>query len=315
VTDRFLCGWRVASAILLPDLAPWRGDDRVPDLTIVFGSTPETLPGGVLVAACIAVGLDGSCLFTLRGFGRFLITGGTRVVVETFREVSEGELRVFLFGTVLSIVAHQRGLLPLHASAVRIGEGAVVLMGPSGAGKSSLASALARRGHVFLADDVAVIDTGRSEGPCLLPAFSCAKLWQDTVDSFGLDCAGLTENRPGQRKYHFPLSMGAAPFPQEPLPLHAIMVLIPPDGMRAPGMTLLRGPKAPGALLSHIKTRRVGSHLERKGAALAAALRVAGVARIAHFVRQSDLTRLDEDAETLERAILGDERGRPGGPR
>lgn len=304
MTDRFLCGWRVSSEVPLPDLASWQGDDRAPDLTIEFGPTPETLPGAVQVAVCIAVGTDGTCLFTLRGFGRFLIVGGTKVVVERFRQVTEGELRVFLFGTVLSIVAHQRGLLPLHASAVQIGDRAVVLMGPSGSGKSSLAAALSRRGHVYLTDDVAVIDTETPEGPRLLPAFSSAKLWEDTVQSFGLDCSGLVENRRGQRKYHLPLPTGAAAFPQVPLPLHAVMVLFPTNGALSPGLTLLRGPAAPGALLSHIKTRRVGGQLERKGATLAAALRIAGVAPIAHFVRQSNLTRLSEDAEALERAVL-----------
>ena len=33
--DYVLCGWRVRSALPLPEVAPWRGDDRPPDVTIL----------------------------------------------------------------------------------------------------------------------------------------------------------------------------------------------------------------------------------------------------------------------------------------
>src|SRR6185436_17962029 len=59
-----------------------------------------------------------------------------------------------LVRSVTGAVLQQRGLLPLHASALLLGAGAIALLGPSRAGKSTLAAALARRGHPVLADDV-----------------------------------------------------------------------------------------------------------------------------------------------------------------
>jgi hypothetical protein len=48
----------------------------------------------------------------------------------------------------------RRGLYPLHAGAVEIGRGAVLLPGTSGAGKSTLTAALLSVGAGFLSDDI-----------------------------------------------------------------------------------------------------------------------------------------------------------------
>jgi hypothetical protein len=45
-TDYFLCGLRVRAAVPLPDLLPWTGDDRMPDVTICFwGCARPARPG------------------------------------------------------------------------------------------------------------------------------------------------------------------------------------------------------------------------------------------------------------------------------
>src|SRR5262245_16919533 len=38
--DYALCGWRVRSAVELPEVMPWMGDDRAPDLVIRLGAAP-----------------------------------------------------------------------------------------------------------------------------------------------------------------------------------------------------------------------------------------------------------------------------------
>lgn len=71
-----------------------------------------------------------------------------------------------LVAQALPFAAVLQGLEVLHASAVAIAGGGVVLVGPSGAGKTSLALALCAAGADFLADDVLAVERrgGRLHG-------------------------------------------------------------------------------------------------------------------------------------------------------
>lgn len=72
--------------------------------------------------------------------------------------------------SVLPVVLQAGGLEVLHASAVQMPRGVVVLCGASGAGKSTLAVALSRRGYSHWADDVVALDmTGPQASAVPLP--------------------------------------------------------------------------------------------------------------------------------------------------
>jgi len=59
---------------------------------------------------------------------------------------------------IAAYVAQDDGLVSIHAGAVRIGDGLVLLLGDNGAGKSTFATALASRGQRFFADDRLILD-------------------------------------------------------------------------------------------------------------------------------------------------------------
>ncbi|MDP7547098.1 MAG: hypothetical protein QGF20_07375 [Alphaproteobacteria bacterium] len=63
---------------------------------------------------------------------------------------------------IAAYVAQGDGLVSIHAGAVRIGDGLVLLLGDNGAGKSTFATALASRGQRFFSDDRLVLDLGPS---------------------------------------------------------------------------------------------------------------------------------------------------------
>ena len=63
----------------------------------------------------------------------------------------------YLVGPVLGVVLRLRGMVPLHASAVSIGDQAIALVGPAGAGKSTTAAAFARCGYRVISDDVVAL--------------------------------------------------------------------------------------------------------------------------------------------------------------
>jgi hypothetical protein len=64
----------------------------------------------------------------------------------------------FLVGRILPWASLLRGHEVFHASAVRIGDGAVAVIGPSGAGKTSIAVQLVLRGAGFITDDVLALE-------------------------------------------------------------------------------------------------------------------------------------------------------------
>ncbi|MBF0371819.1 MAG: hypothetical protein HQL39_00190 [Alphaproteobacteria bacterium] len=216
---RLLCGLKVVSDLPLPDLPPWTGDGRPPDVAIRLGAVPERLDAPVIDGPLLQMGVDGACRFAVPGVAAYLVEGGHTVTVRAEMAPESADLRVFLLGTVFGILCAQRGLLPLHASCVAIGGRAIAFSGVSGAGKSTLAAAFHRQGHSVLSDDVTVVDVEAPGGPLVLPSFPRLKLWGDVMNAFALPREGLERSRAELDKFHVPLSDA---FPARPLPLAAV---------------------------------------------------------------------------------------------
>ncbi len=205
MSDYQLFGWRVRSALALAELQPWRGDGRVPDITIDIGPVPpldlhvpsfspavQITPHGVRVA--------------IPAVAAFWVEAGARVTIAPVLALDAPDIRVFLLGTVLAALCFQRGLLPLHASAVDIGGRALLLSGHSGAGKSTLAAAFAARGYRLLGDDLCALAFDGVEAPLVCPAFPRVKLWRDSAEQLEIATQGLERSREELEKYHVPLA-------------------------------------------------------------------------------------------------------------
>lgn len=295
MTERWLCGWRVRSGVPLPDLLPWTGDDRSPDLTIRVGAVAARLDdpalgGLVFEGPLFQAARDGTCRFAVPGVAVYRIdAAGREVVVDPTVDPAASDVRLFLLGTVFGILCLRRGLLPLHASCVRVGDRAVAFAGPSGIGKSTLAAAFLTRGHTVLADDVTVVDLNGADGPIVLPAFPRLKLWRDALDGLGLDTGGLERVRGALEKYGLPLEHAFRP---EPLPLAAVYHLIEATDPRHAGLERLDG--ATGiAEMHHAVYRRGLMTRARQGAPiLRGAARLAGQVEGFRFRRHRDLAAL-----------------------
>ena len=219
--DLFLCGWRVRSELALPELHPWCGDDRPVDVEVTVGPVNEPAGTPMLTLPHSKLWADGSFLLALENVGRFHVEGGKHVRVEPAANVHEPELRTFLLGSVLGVLCHQRGQLPIHASAVRIDGRAVLIAGVSGAGKSTVAAALGARGHALVADDIAAVSLG-DDGLQVIPAFPQRKLALDALQALGLEHAGLVANRPGVPKFRVPLKEGFDFSPVQPAAIYVL---------------------------------------------------------------------------------------------
>jgi hypothetical protein len=212
VNDYDLCGWRVASATPLPDLPRWNGDARAPDVTITVGDiAPFDAP--VMTTPLVQIDGRGRARFGVEGVADYLVEEGRRITIAPAGAVDTPDVRLFLLGSGLGYLCHQRGVLPLHAATVEIDGEAVSFAGHSGAGKSTLADAFARRGHRVLSDDVSPIDIERG---VVLPSLRRIRLWSDSIDNAGWDAAAMERCREGLEKFSRSLHDAPAAEPLRP---------------------------------------------------------------------------------------------------
>jgi hypothetical protein len=114
---------------------------------------------------------------------------------------------------VMSFWQRIQGCYVLHAAALAVegrdGPAAWVLIANAGAGKSSLTLALAAMGLHVLSEETAVLQR-EGAGYCVLRGMPRLRLWQSTLDAWGVPTAGLVRVPPLHAKYYLPLEIAPA---------------------------------------------------------------------------------------------------------
>jgi hypothetical protein len=244
----FVFGLRVRSELALPELEPMATDDGgEPDVEIRLDALAPALPSVRHATAMIQIG-DGDCLVTVTKVARYRVRNGTEIIVDPAAGSSERNIRLFLLGTALAALCHQRGLLPLHASAVEADGRAIAFMGPSGAGKSTLAARLQSRGYRVLCDDVCVVSFDADGQPQVWPGLPRLRLWGDAVTALGRDAGAFDRVHDGMDKYLLPFKAGAS---WAPLPLACVYVLHEDGRSLDEGVRPLTGAQAVDAVMAN----------------------------------------------------------------
>lgn len=101
----------------------------------------------------------------------------------------------------MGALLHQRGILPLHASTVQVGDGCVAFAGMSGSGKSTLAAFLHQRGYPLVGDDICPVRLLPGVGAVALPGFPRLKLWADSMTALEWDATQYPQPRTELEKY------------------------------------------------------------------------------------------------------------------
>ena len=210
-------GLNIASCLECPDLLTATGPAEV---TIHYGHIPQHLPNIQGQGVCYEA-TQGELLLDVPEIGRYWVRGGNRITIEPDPQVRDNDLRLFLLGSALGALLHQRGLLVLHGSAIVVAGEAVLFLGPSGVGKSTLAAAFQRRGYRMATDDICAIAI-TNNGIQLNPGFPQVKLWADACTKLGEEPQQFPRIRPELEKYALPPKYGFWP---EPLPLKQLYVL------------------------------------------------------------------------------------------
>jgi len=252
VNDFSLCGWRIHSDWPLPELMPWSGDDRPADIVIHRGPVPKRLSGTVRETPLVQVNDQNWLRFGVRNVADYLVRGGNEVIIDTPHAQDTQDVGLFLLGSVLGFLCHQRGLLPLHASCVSFQGAVIAFAGPSGTGKSTMAALLLEQGARLLSDDVAVIDVHADGGPVLLPTFPRQKLWRDTIDALGVTPGRYLRRTVELEKFDRPVP---GPFDGAPVRLDRIYQLLPRWRQDAPRMMPVSGLLAVRMLYENVYRR------------------------------------------------------------
>jgi len=223
-------GFQIASDIPHPGFVPKPGCAETADVVISFGDLSplwsELVPSGDR-----GVAKDQFVMFQIPEIATYLITDGNRITVSPMEGATPVQIRLYLDGYCMSVILIQRGILPLHGSAVVIDGKAYAIIGRSGAGKSTLAKAFLDQGYSFLCDDIIPVTFLEEGGEIVVsPAFPEQKLWQESLEGFGMESRDFdviyekeeTETSERKTKFAIPVSQ----FVRQTLPLGGIFELV-----------------------------------------------------------------------------------------
>ncbi|WP_141504345.1 aldolase [Paenibacillus luteus] len=177
-------GLMIESELSLPELARVEDSREPVDVKVTIDSSLKDS----LNLEPYDFTVDGSAITVMMPEAAvFRVEGGDRIIISPLDGADEDLIRLYVLGTCVGALLLQRSIYPLHGSAIAINSKAYAFVGHSGAGKSTLASAFISKGYSLLSDDVIALSPFESAQPTFVtPAYPQQKLWQQSLDAFGV---------------------------------------------------------------------------------------------------------------------------------
>lgn len=159
--------------------------------------------------------------FYIPNVAHFYVHAGKHIWVKPDKGATFDQIRLFLLGSSMGAILHQRRQLVLHGNAIEIDGKCSVFLGPSGNGKSTLAGAFLKQGYRVLTDDICAI-TFQNNMPTVSPGYPQIKLWRDSAENLGHEPSKLTSIYDRSDKFALPIHNS---FANKPLAVDQIFVL------------------------------------------------------------------------------------------
>lgn len=182
--------------------------DSAPEVIIEFGYIPDKKQLR-----------SNDFLLEIKGIATYLVQNGNRIIIEARESAQLNEIQLFLFGSAMGGLLHQRSLLVLHGCAIEFLEGVVVFVAHSGTGKSTLASCFYQDGFNIFCDDQSVIDVNQDFS--VQQGLGQIKLWRNVLEERGLKEQDFQKVYKNDEKYIVPVKQRAL----KPRPLLAVVEL------------------------------------------------------------------------------------------
>jgi hypothetical protein len=285
-------GLTIALPLLCPELTP---SAENPNISVRFSTLPMSLPNPIFQGPFFDV-THNTVLIKVKDRLRIMITNGNQIFIDTNGCACEDDIKVHLLGSAMAAVLHQRGMLPLHASCLKIKGTCIAFIGNRGIGKSTLASAFHEKENQILSDDICAIHVSHDGKPIVLPGYPQLKLRDDTMDKLGIQAAGLRRIRTEDNKCAVPLMYGFNP---DPTPLDRIYVLESHEG-RAIELIPLTGLSRIEPLLRYTYRKKMAYGMGKGRELFDLCSRVAGVVPIKRITRPKLSFRLKELVALIE---------------
>ena len=216
------------------------------DARISWGKTPDRLPAP-LGKGPLWEFEDSRFLLRIDGVAKYLVSDGMEIIIDPAPRAMERAIRVHLMSTAIAALFHQRGLLPLHVSAIAFDHCGIAFCGPSGAGKSTLAVYLCKKyGHILMADDVCVVGKENSKYK-VHPCAPYIRVWSDTVKALELGPESFQKDVV-KNKFHLQMD---CQFGNRPLPLQRVYVLKENSVAKDVSITPITGMRAAHVLINN----------------------------------------------------------------
>ena len=292
-------GLRIHTELDCPELPPNAQKTGPPDVTIRL---LPALPSASQTAENHAYEVQpGIFRLAVPGVARYRVEEGSRIFIEPLPDAPIEKVRLFLFGSVMGALLYQRGLFPLHGSAVETPWGAMIFVGAQGAGKSTLASQFHRRGYRLLSDDVCAV-ASTADGLRVLPALAKFRLCADAFERLGAPQGGRFD----VDKYVVPMGAGYCPHPVQLRAIHVLSLQDSEttDAQALPTFEVLSGFDRVQRLLEnlyrpqYLKGQQTQANLMRMAGAIAQKATLAAVARRRNTEEAGELVDFLESAWT-----------------
>ena len=177
----FFGPFRLESEMEIPELKSCAGLGTI-TVDIRIGGVPSDVHGASYGKCCRVSPTE--YLLDIPQIARFYVANGSLVRLESAPDAPPADISTYLLGSVFGALCHQNGLLPLHASSVRVGDGVTAFLGDSGAGKSTMAACLQGRRYAIASDDICLLADEAGEMR-VIPVAGWLKLWRASLEHLG----------------------------------------------------------------------------------------------------------------------------------
>ena len=131
----------------------------------------------------------------------FEVRSGQQISVWPAIGAAQKDIEIFLSGPVWATLCHQRGLLPLHASAILANGRITAFAGRSGTGKSTAAAVMGSLDYELFTDDILTVNFDQNSVPGAWPYLRRLKLQGDSIIQLALTAAEPVSERLDKNKY------------------------------------------------------------------------------------------------------------------